>query len=138
MLKTWILHVSCYARKNNNHCNIDNWADILSQAVLVFGSELVFGVQLICGLVLVLDAEPVLGAHVRLVQSRCLELVFGEKLVSGAEWPVLEKSSSLVGGTLVISWGGLRELSNRLVIWGKILILNLVFQIPAGLKWKTC
>ena len=35
-----------------------------------------FGVQLICGLVLVLDAEPVLGARVCLVQSRCLELVF--------------------------------------------------------------
>ena len=29
-----------------------------------------FGVQLICGLVLVLDAEPVVGARVCLVQSR--------------------------------------------------------------------
>ena len=62
-----------------------------------------FGVQLICGLVLVLDAEPVLGARVCLVQSRCLEFVFREKLVSGAQWPVLGKSSSLVRGTLVIS-----------------------------------
>ena len=62
-----------------------------------------FGVQLICGLVLVLDAEPVLGARVCLVQNRCLELVFGEELVSGAEWPVLGKSSSLARGTLVIS-----------------------------------
>ena len=62
-----------------------------------------FGVQLICGLVLVLDAEPVLEARVCLVQSSCLELVFGEKLISGAEWPVLGKSSSLVRGTLVIS-----------------------------------
>ena len=58
-----------------------------------------FGVQLICGL----DAEPVLGARVCLVQNRCFELVFGEKLVSGAEWPVLGKSSSLVRGTHVIS-----------------------------------
>ena len=62
-----------------------------------------FGVQLIYGLVLVLHADPVLGARVFLVQSRCLELVFGEELVSGAEWPVLGKSSSLVRGTLVIS-----------------------------------
>ena len=62
-----------------------------------------FRVQLICGLVLVLDAEPVLGAHVCLVQSRCLELVFREELVSGAQWPLLGKSSSLVRGTLVIS-----------------------------------
>ena len=54
-----------------------------------------FGAQLICGLALVLDAEPVLGARVCLVQSRCLELGFGEELVSGAEWPVLGKSSSL-------------------------------------------
>ena len=62
-----------------------------------------FGVQLICGLVLVMDAEPVLGARVCLVQSQCLELVFREKLVSGAEWPMLEKRSSLFRGTLVIS-----------------------------------
>ena len=62
-----------------------------------------FGVQLICGLVLVLDAEPMLGARVCLLQSRCLEFVFGEELVSGAEWPGLGKSSSLVRGTLVIS-----------------------------------
>ena len=50
-----------------------------------------------------LDAEPVLGARVCLVQSRRLQLVFGEELVSGAEWPVLGKSSSLVGGTLVFA-----------------------------------
>ena len=62
-----------------------------------------FGVQLVCGLMLVLGAEPVLGARVCLVQSQCLEFVFGEKLVSGAEWPVLGKSSSLVRGMLVIS-----------------------------------
>ena len=62
-----------------------------------------FGVQLICGLVLLLYGEPVLGARVCLVQSGCLELVFGEELVSGAEWPLLGKSSSLVRGTLVIS-----------------------------------
>ena len=62
-----------------------------------------FGVQLICGLVLVLDAEPMLGARVCLVQSWCLELVSGEELVSGAECPVLGNSSSLVRGTLVIS-----------------------------------
>ena len=62
-----------------------------------------FGVHLICGLVLVLDAKPVLGARVCLVESRCLGLVFGEELVSGAEWPLLVKSSILVRGTLVIS-----------------------------------
>ena len=53
--------------------------------LLLMDAEHVFGVQLICGLLLVLDAEPVLGARVYLVQSRCLELVFGEELVSGAE-----------------------------------------------------
>ena len=59
--------------------------------------------QLFCGSALVLDAEPVIGARVCLVQSRCLELVFGEELVSGAEWPVLGKSSSLGRGTLVFA-----------------------------------
>ena len=191
------MHVSCWAKKNNNHRNIDNWADILSQAVLVFGPELVFGAEHVS-----LEQSTCYSFFVDwrscwmqsrclelvcLVQSRCLELVFGEELVSGAEWPVLGKSSSLGRGTLVfaaelacgavyrlfywvwlqrfhylgvtasgflffvtqevslprwcfdlISWGGLKELSNRLVIWGIILIRSSVFPIPAGLKWKTC
>ena len=47
-----------------------------------------FGVQLICGLVLVLDAEPVLGARVCLVQSRCLELWYraGARVWRGAHF----------------------------------------------------
>ena len=74
--------------------HVPYWGSALNSIYVVFW---------ICGLVLVLDAGPVLGARDRLVQSRCLELVFGEKIVSGVECPVLGKNSSLVRGTLVIS-----------------------------------
>ena len=62
--------------KNNNHCNIDNWKDILSQAVLVFESEPVFGAKLV-------SSEQSTCSEYSLfvdwcscwMQSLCLELV---------------------------------------------------------------
>ena len=144
----------CYARvllsKKKNHCNIDNLADILSQAVLVFGSELVFGAELV-------SLEQSTCSEYSLfvdwcsywMQSRCLELVcFWYR--SGAWNSCLERSSFLEHMARAReefefgsrNTGDIMRRTQRIIkppsYLGIILIRSSVFPIPAGLKWKTC